>query len=205
MTMTNTPPRPQAVAELQARKRWREREGDSWQSALAPGPDRVSDLISESRTPIEPFTLTINDCLKAIRENVLRRRSIEPYCESPIEVDFAAAFVELLAGLSIPVLFAPGMDKDDFGSAEILVIPQWPIERFRFDFLLSSSFSGLRRVLVECDGKEFHSAPEQIANDRNKDAAAGKLGLTVLRFTGAELHFRARECAAHAALELGVR
>jgi very-short-patch-repair endonuclease len=43
-------------------------------------------------------------------------------------------------------------------------------------------------VLVECDGKEFHSSADQQANDKLKDVAALQAGIRLVRFTGSEIH-----------------
>lgn len=40
------------------------------------------------------------------------------------------------------------------------------------------------RIAIECDGKAFHSSPEQKAHDRRKNAYLRKNGWTVLRFSG---------------------
>jgi very-short-patch-repair endonuclease len=50
-------------------------------------------------------------------------------------------------------------------------------------------------VLIECDGKEFHSTPKQIANDRRKEAAAWHAGMGIVRFTGSDIHQDTRNCA----------
>jgi hypothetical protein len=50
-------------------------------------------------------------------------------------------------------------------------------------------------VFVECDGKEFHSSPAQIARDRLKDKLARDAGIALRRFTGSEINKRGDACA----------
>jgi very-short-patch-repair endonuclease len=53
-------------------------------------------------------------------------------------------------------------------------------------------------VLVECDGKEFHSSVDQQANDKLKDAAASRMGIRLIRFTGSEIHRDIDACVKYA-------
>lgn len=59
----------------------------------------------------------------------------------------------------------------------------------RVDFLVEG------RVIVEADGRNFHSDPVSFASDRRRDRAAVALGLPVLRFTYAEIVGDSAECA----------
>jgi very-short-patch-repair endonuclease len=51
-------------------------------------------------------------------------------------------------------------------------------------------------LVVECDGKEFHESWEQQVKDRARDLALAKLGYCTIRFTGAQILYRADEVAA---------
>lgn len=96
----------------------------------------------------------------------LRRRLAE-VCESPIEIDLAAAL--------IPLLYA-----------DLTLLPQFKLERFRYDFAaLNADRNPI--LLIECDSKEFHSSPEQKANDRAKDKAAATANIRLERVTGGEI------------------
>lgn len=59
------------------------------------------------------------------------------------------------------------------------------------DFSLGPDDAGwpmLTRLLIECDGHDFHErTKEQAARDRARDRAAQHAGLPILRFTGSEL------------------
>lgn len=64
-----------------------------------------------------------------------------------------------------------------------IVEPQVPCGRYRIDLALQS-----HRIAIECDGKAFHSSPEQKAHDRRKNKYLRKNGWKVLRFTGSAIN-----------------
>ena len=103
--------------------------------------------------------------------------------ESPIETLFGARF-------SLHAQRLCSNDGWSFGigdsSADLVLRPQFPLGRFRYDFAVIAR--GIPVVLIECDGKDFHSSDEQMANDDAKNKAAHEVGLILLRFTGSELN-----------------
>lgn len=111
--------------------------------------------------------------------SIARRVELAQTCESPIEIDLAAE-LELLRDLKFKV------------------VPQFRLAGFRYDFALTTN-GGRPLFLVECDGKDFHSTPEQIANDRRKDNSAEAAGLPLLRFTGSEIFRSPKRVAEHVA------
>lgn len=110
-------------------------------------------------------------------------------CESPIEVIFGAAVLFVHP----EVQFLEPDDARDISRP--CLIPQFWWRRFRIDFALCAAGKTDPGVFVECDGREFHSTDEQIARDRIKDAAAAAAGITLLRFTGSEIHCGYDICA----------
>lgn len=94
---------------------------------------------------------------------------------------------------------------DRFGSdylAHCVVEPQYPIEidgqPYRVDFLVTVlPEKGSRvRVVVECDGHDFHEkTKEQATRDKFRDRAIQSLGWKVLHFTGSEIWKSPRVCA----------
>lgn len=93
--------------------------------------------------------------------------------ESPIEEMFYDALAPLLA-------------------SGVEVKTQVPVLNYRVDFLIR----GPRRVVIECDGREFHD----FNRDRIRDIAMLDSGLIddVLRFRGCDIVFAGDECAARA-------
>lgn len=99
---------------------------------------------------------------------------LEAVCESPIELMLGAQLqVDLPAGYALR--------------------PQWRFQRWRMDFAITTS-AGVACAFVECDGKEFHSTPEQIANDEAKNLAAARTGIPLWRFSGAQIHRDTARC-----------
>lgn len=44
------------------------------------------------------------------------------------------------------------------------------------------------KIAIDCDGKAYHSTPEQKKHDRRKDRFLRKNGWSVLRFTGSDIN-----------------
>ena len=74
------------------------------------------------------------------------------------------------------------------------LVPQFALDNFRYDFSVQLR-DGRSVALIECDGKEFQSSSEQLANDRNKEKAAGEIGLFVIRLTGTAITHNPKACA----------
>jgi len=87
-----------------------------------------------------------------------------------------------------------GAFKDLLADDKTLIVPQAKIGPYRADLAirLNHNLTGLRGIIVECDGREFH---QDIARDRRRDAELRKRAFIVLRFTGSEIHKSARGCA----------
>lgn len=91
-------------------------------------------------------------------------------CESPIEQLFVCAIGLII--LSLPEDERPTMDV------------QVPIGRFRADIVLVARL-GAPRIVVECDGAEFH---KNIKRDVTRTSVIERHGYRVLRVTGSEIH-----------------
>lgn len=94
----------------------------------------------------------------------------------------------------------------------LIVEPQAKVSGWRVDFLIYAWDTGRatgreqwRRLIVECDGHDFHERTKaQAICDRSRDRAAQLEGVTVLRFTGSEIHNDPMECAMQV-VEWGVK
>lgn len=78
----------------------------------------------------------------------------------------------------------------------LFIEPQFQLEDWRVDFLVhaysygdaSIKEIGWRKLIVECDGHDFHERTKhQAARDRERDRRFQDLGFTVFRFTGSEI------------------
>ncbi len=54
---------------------------------------------------------------------------------------------------------------------------------------------GGQRLVIECDGHEYHSQKDDKAYDAKRDRDLLMEGYVTIRFTGREIHYRATQCA----------
>lgn len=130
--------------------------------------DQPSELVEG------PSFRSLAEILQPISEELAAMADINPDCESPIET---------MLGGALKVAF------DD----RYHLSPQFPLDGFRYDFAVLGRRLELL-ALIECDGKDFHCTPEQIENDRRKDAAAHRVGAEMFRFTGSDIFRRRQAC-----------
>lgn len=86
--------------------------------------------------------------------------------------------------------------------AALIVEPQKQLDGWRVDFLIHvlgrgpGGPIGWRCIIVECDGHDYHErTKEQATRDRRRDREWQAKGITVFRFTGAEIFRDAWACA----------
>jgi very-short-patch-repair endonuclease len=89
-------------------------------------------------------------------------------CESPIEETMVMALHEL------------GLYPET----------QYQIGKYRADIAFPKEM-----VVIECDGKGWHSTSEQVANDRKRDEFFRENGWHVFRITGSQVFLKARQIA----------
>jgi len=112
--------------------------------------------------------------------------AVAKHTESPIETMLAVAIL---------VQHGPAVEFRAYGDGygpQWTLIPQHPFGRYRADFALRHVDG--RMFFVECDGRDFHSSPEQVDYDSCRDAEMRAAGYEVFRFTGSEIHHSAVAC-----------
>ena len=141
----------------------------------------------------KPFRIGLLKAIKAAAESV----TMAAQTESPIETIFEAQLALALRPFckDIGWEFSVGAEN---GDDDIVLHPQFPLAQFRYDFAVRAKWKLTPLVLVECDGKQFHSSIDQQANDKLKDEAASRAGIRLLRFTGSEIHRDIDACIKHA-------
>lgn len=122
--------------------------------------------------------------LADLADKMERRQRYAAVCESPIEIDLAVA-LDMYVG-------------ETFRQADLILVPQFKLLRYRMDFAITKDSAP--KLFIECDGRDFHSSPEQLANDERKDKAAIDVGVTLLRFSGSEI-FRYPDGCVHRVLD----
>lgn len=112
--------------------------------------------------------------------------------DSPIE---AIMLVALSASASLPKHWEKrGLAWES--DLDFFVLPQFKVGQYRADFLVASRGLPHCRVLVECDGHQFHEkTPEQAERDKRRDRELQAEGYPVLRFTGREIHRSPFDCS----------
>jgi very-short-patch-repair endonuclease len=76
---------------------------------------------------------------------------------------------------------------------QVSVTQQARVGAYRVDFLLEANG---RRVVVECDGHDFHErTKEQASRDKAQDRALQRAGCLVARFTGSDITRNPEGCA----------
>jgi very-short-patch-repair endonuclease len=117
--------------------------------------------------------------------------------DSPIETIFGAKLALVLRPVCEELGWKFSIGSDDL-DADLVLQPQYQFQRFRYDFAVVAKGQPKPLVLVECDGKDFHSTPEQQANDKLKDLAASKAGIALVRFSGSEINGDVDRCVRRA-------
>lgn len=116
---------------------------------------------------------------------------------SPIEQALAGHLV-WINNQHEPSCWFPNCTDVPRGPREFFLRAQAPIGRYRADFLFTlRSERGEARIVVECDGKDYHDrTTAQVTRDKARDRAMVLEEVTVLRFGGSEIWRGAADCAA---------
>lgn len=104
-----------------------------------------------------------------------------------------------ISGLQITSIL---MNAPDISGSNIRLLPQYKIKSssghfYRVDFLLlflandnqiwTSTERVLKKIVIECDGHEWHSTRKQKDEDNKRDRDLSSLGYQVLRYSGSEI------------------
>jgi very-short-patch-repair endonuclease len=138
-------------------------------------------------------SLTIGAYSDKLIERLAHFREIGDSTDSPIEDILGAAVLMFFERAGTPLVLCKTLDRRSL-PAGLLLVPQFRWSFYRSDWAIFNPVTG-SALLIECDGKEFHSSDEQKAHDRAKDQAAADRGFLTMRFTGSQIHRRADELA----------
>jgi very-short-patch-repair endonuclease len=85
------------------------------------------------------------------------------------------------------------------------VFTQYPIGRYRADLLVVAipHIGPPACLVVECDGKDFHSSSDQVAYDDERDWEIREAGFPVIRFSGSAIYSRTNAVLARIVEQLG--
>ena len=112
----------------------------------------------------------------------------------------ADSAIEIMLGNSILKIFNKAGSKISLGAANdikksspLILVPQFRWLHYRSDYAVLGSSKGI--FLIECDGRDFHSSPNQVLHDAQKDSDALSLGYRTIRFWGAQIYKDPDKCA----------
>jgi very-short-patch-repair endonuclease len=142
----------------------------------------IGDERPRNRSGFEPIAVPAAGVL----DSLAIAMEIGSLCDSEIEIDLAALT------RALRVIDDPSLSLRH----------QFPLGRFLYDLYFKREGRSKPLVVIECDGKEFHSTDEQIANDRAKDALAAKSGILLLRFSGSQIFRELDRCTQQVLKEL---
>jgi hypothetical protein len=137
--------------------------------------------------------ISLYDATMALLDRRAQTIDIGDSCESPIEAQIGAALLMFFERAGRPLKLALTFITDS-APDELLLVPQYGWHYYRSDWAIVNPKS-MGALLIECDGRDFHSSPLQKAHDAKKDAAALNRGYLTLRFTGSQIYQDADACA----------
>jgi hypothetical protein len=133
------------------------------------------------------------DAVQSVIDRIRSMMDIGGNCDSPIEVQMGAAILAFFERAGNRLRLCKMIDLDNLPD-ELVLVPQFVWSYYRSDWaILNPACQGA--LLIECDGKDFHSSAEQRAHDAKKDAAALNRGFLTMRFTGSAIFRDADGCA----------
>ena len=115
-----------------------------------------------------------------LTDGILYFNGNDSWCESSIERLFLETFDAIRT-------------KDRNTMLDYYLIPQVEIGNYRADFELINHKD--KKIIVECDGHEFHQkSKQQVEKDNQRERDLKKLGYEVVRFSGSEIFKDAEKC-----------
>jgi hypothetical protein len=137
--------------------------------------------------------VTIGEAATSALDRVRLILNLSPATDSPIEAQLGACIIMFFERAGVPLHLCKAIDVRNAPDG-LLLVPQFAWSIYRSDWaILSARRHGA--LLVECDGRDFHSSEAQKAHDAKKDQAALDYGFLTLRFTGSRIFRDAEGCA----------
>jgi hypothetical protein len=137
----------------------------------------------------------IGDVTALAIARIRRFQEIGGNCDSPIEYEMGAAILVYFERTGHKLSLCQTVDLESaLAGDELFLVPQFAWSYYRSDWAIYSPVTKMA-LLIECDGRDFHTSAKQIAHDRTKDRAAADRGYLTMRFTGSQIHRDADGCA----------
>ncbi len=137
--------------------------------------------------------VSFGEALYGALERASASSQIGNSAESPIELQLGAALVLFFRNAGKPLKLCLEVERGN-KLDDLLLVPQFKWSFYRSDWaIVNPSRDGA--LLLECDGRDFHSTDDQKAHDAKKDASARDYGFLTMRFTGSQIYRDADGCA----------
>jgi len=144
----------------------------------------------------------INSLWEKVKENYCYplREIVFGYAESPIEQTLFLALLDNFCCFSIDSRDDCGGFKDYISTSQGRygiwhLEPQVTIDKYRVDFRILFPKNPKLKIIIECDGHNFHEkTKEQAIRDKKRDRNLTKLGFKILRFSGSEIYNNVEDC-----------
>jgi very-short-patch-repair endonuclease len=192
--------------------------GDDWVEVFGINLEQVDEKAANAYLAGErAFFRNFDDCAPAIgqqRAIALKQTKLERIrgqfnhaashlCRSPIEQLMLAALPWVGYGYEkrLPEIW-DATSQAEKTQSNVVIAPQYQIGKHRVDFAIFINFVANEqiRIVVECDGHDFHEKnKEQAARDKRRDRDVEIAGWKALRFTGSEIWRDHKACASHVA------
>jgi very-short-patch-repair endonuclease len=157
-------------------------------------PDGRKPFVHGSEEDIGDFRpIKLVEAVESVIDRIRSMMEIGGNCDSPIEVQMGAAILTFFERAGHPLRLCKMLDLKNLPN-ELVLVPQFAWSYYRSDWaILNPTLQGA--LLIECDGKDFHSSAEQRKHDWQKDANAHDRGYLTMRFTGSQIFRDADGCA----------
>lgn len=137
---------------------------------------------------------TISNGINRLCNRLDHMALVKATSDSPIEEDLGASLQLIFSDLGYNLRLCHDI-KDIGFTDELVLFPQFPWSFYHSDYAIINPAYKEAVYLIECDGKDFHSSPEQKAHDALKDQSAARCGYTTIRFSGSEIFAKVDECS----------
>lgn len=121
------------------------------------------------------------------------REAVRRQCESPIEQIVCVGLFLQLGCRAVEGAYHASRLSELAATCDApaaFLFAQHKVEGYRLDFLLVAIDTAARKawtMAIECDGRAYHTSPEQIAYDRHRDAVLDAKGIPTMRFDGSTI------------------
>lgn len=123
------------------------------------------------------------------------RRKVWARCQSPIELWLCCALFAHLGCKAVVGPFHPArvpeLAEVAGGEPASFLFAQHRVGIYRTDFLLvvvDPIQRTFKHLVIECDGRGWHTSDQQMIRDEHRDARITKAGYRIVRYTGARLY-----------------